>query len=96
MKKTTRATPETMTSIVDQTLQRISSERENLMYQKGAALGTFRNVATDLDRVNCKLRNVDSECAKLLEIVANEQEGVRAAIEENDKIVSRILAIIGE
>ena len=96
MKKTTRATPETMTSIVDQTLQRISSERENLMYQKGAALGAFRNIATDLDRVNCKLRNIDSECTKLLDIVVNEQADVRASVEENDKIISRILAIIGE
>ena len=75
---------------------RLTSDVKDLSIKRDMALSTFRQAATDLDNVNCGLRDRISKFDDLAAFIDSQRSTASQIIEDNDKVRKRILDIIGE
>ena len=75
---------------------RLASDVRKLSDQRESALSIFRQAATDLDNVNCGLRDRISKFDELSQFIDSQRSTASQIIEDNDKVRKRILDIIGE
>lgn len=74
----------------------LTSEITALADKRDAALGTFRQVAIDLDNINSGLRDKINKLNDLTAFIHSQHSIALQIIEDNDKVRKRILDIIGE
>lgn len=87
-----RTTDEAINAATD----RLTSDITTLAGKRDVALSAFRQVATDLDNVNCGLRDKISKFNDLAAFIDSQRSTASQIIEDNDKVRKRILDIIGE
>ena len=87
-----RTTEEAISAATD----RLSSDVKELSIKRDTALSAFRQTATDLDLVNCGLKDRISKFDELAQFIDTQRSTASLMIEDNDAVRKRILDIIGE
>ena len=75
---------------------KLASDVTELSAKRNVALSAFRQAATDLDNVNCGLRDKISKFDDLAKFIDSQRSTASQIIEDNDAVRKRILDIIGE
>lgn len=79
---------ELATSALTGDIKGLSTQREN-------ALSTFRQTAVELENINAGLKNKIDNLKSLTAFIEEQSGAVSQMIDDNDKVRTRILEIIG-
>ena len=86
----------TLTEQAVTAVDRITVELEYLREERTDALSCFRCTADWLDEINQQLSEKSALCAALAAQLARAQENISQQVNDNERVRSKILEIIGE
>ena len=81
--------------ILETATSTLTGDINGLFAKRESALSAFRKTAVDLDNVNCGLRAKIDNLKTLTAFIEEQSGAVTQMIDDNDKVRTRILEIIG-
>ena len=86
----------TTEQLIEKAVNSVQRDIKCEMAAKDSALSVFRATATKLQNVNNGLEKSIATLNSLMEFATTQKESSEKAISDNEKVIKKILAIIGE